>query len=122
TTLLVLMGLPRASGGDVLIFGHRLAPGSDVLTRLGALVEGPGFLPHLSGLENLPLYWRSTGRPMADARLDEALRIAGLDTAIHRTVRAYSHGMKQRLAIAQAMLGLPELLLLDEPTDGLDPP
>jgi ABC-2 type transport system ATP-binding protein len=93
-----------------------------VLTRLGALVEGPGFLPHLSGEENLKLYWRSTGRPFEEARLAEALEIAGLGDSIHRKVRKYSHGMKQRLAIAQAMLGLPELLVLDEPTDGLDPP
>jgi ABC-2 type transport system ATP-binding protein len=73
-------------------------------------------------MENLKLYWKSTGRPEQDAHLDEALDIAGLGDSIHRKVRKYSHGMKQRLAIAQAMLGLPELLVLDEPTDGLDPP
>jgi ABC-2 type transport system ATP-binding protein len=122
TTLRVLMGLTMPTAGDVLVFGHRLVPGSPVLSRLGALVEGPGFLPHLSGRANLQLYWESTGRPEADARLDEALDIAGLGTAIDRKVKTYSHGMKQRLAIAQAMLGLPELLVLDEPTDGLDPP
>ncbi len=66
--------------------------------------------------------WRSTGRPAADAGLDEVLDIAGLGDAVHRRVRTYSHGMKQRLAVAQAMLGRPELLVLDEPTDGLDPP
>jgi ABC-2 type transport system ATP-binding protein len=122
TTLRVLMGLTRPTAGDVLVFGHRLSPGAPVLSRLGALVEGPGFLPHLSGLENLRSYWKATGRPEADARFDDALDIAGLGAAIHRKVRTYSHGMKQRLAIAQAMLGLPELLVLDEPTDGLDPP
>jgi ABC-2 type transport system ATP-binding protein len=122
TALRVLMGLTRPTGGEVLVFGHRLAAGAPVLSRLGALVEGPGFLPHLSGLANLQTYWRSTGRPTADAGLDEALEIAGLGDAIHRKVHTYSHGMKQRLAIAQAMLGLPELLVLDEPTDGLDPP
>jgi len=122
TTLRVLMGLTRLTAGEIHVFGHRLAPGAAVLSRLGALVEGPGFLPHLSGLENLRTFWRSTGRPAADARLDEALEIAGLGDAIHRKVKAYSHGMKQRLAIAQAMLGMPELLVLDEPTDGLDPP
>jgi ABC-2 type transport system ATP-binding protein len=93
-----------------------------VLSRLGALVEGPGFLPHLTGRENLRAYWAATGRPWADARLDEALEIAGLGDSIKRRTGNYSHGMKQRLAIAQAMLGLPELLVLDEPTDGLDPP
>ncbi len=122
TTLRVLLGITQATAGEILIFGHHLRPGAQVLTRLGALVEGPGFLPHLTGLANLQLYWRATGRPAADARLDEALEIAGLGDAVHRKVRKYSHGMKQRLAIAQAMLGLPELLVLDEPTDGLDPP
>jgi ABC-2 type transport system ATP-binding protein len=122
TTLRVLMGLTQPTAGEIYVFGHRLVPGSPVLSRIGALVEGPGFLPHLSGLENLRSYWRATGRPLADARFEEALEIAGLGESVHRKVRTYSHGMKQRLAIAQAMLGLPELLVLDEPTDGLDPP
>jgi ABC-2 type transport system ATP-binding protein len=122
TSLRVLLGMTRATKGEILIFGHHLRPGAEVLGRVGALVEGPGFLPHLSGVDNLRLYWRATGRPEAEARLDEALDIAGLGDAIHRKVRKYSHGMKQRLAIAQAMLGMPELLVLDEPTDGLDPP
>jgi ABC-2 type transport system ATP-binding protein len=116
------MGLTMPTAGEVLVFGHRLVPGSPVLSRLGALVEGPGFLPHLTGLQNLKAYWRATGRPEADARFDEALEIAGLGDSVHRKTKNYSHGMRQRLAIAQAMLGLPELLVLDEPTDGLDPP
>ncbi|HXM54838.1 MAG TPA: alpha/beta fold hydrolase [Candidatus Dormibacteraeota bacterium] len=122
TALRVLLGLIAPTAGDLFVFGHRLVPGAPVLSRLGALVEGPGFLPHLSGLANLRLHWRSTGRPEADAKLDRTLEIAGLGDAVHRRVKTYSHGMKQRLAIAQAMLGLPELLVLDEPTDGLDPP
>ncbi|WP_431882767.1 alpha/beta fold hydrolase [Micromonospora gifhornensis] len=122
TTLRVLMGLTQPTAGEIYVFGHRLVPGSPVLSRIGALVEGPGFLPHLSGLENLKAYWRATGRPEADAHFDQALEIAGLGSSVHRKVRKYSHGMRQRLAIAQAMLGLPELLVLDEPTDGLDPP
>jgi ABC-2 type transport system ATP-binding protein len=122
TALRVLMGLTKPTAGEVLVFGHRLVPGAPVLTRVGALVEGPGFLPHLSGLANLKLYWKATGCPAEQARLDEALEIAGLGSAINRKVKTYSHGMRQRLAIAQAMLGLPELLILDEPTDGLDPP
>ena len=122
TSLRVLLGMTKPTKGEILVFGHHLKPGADVLTRLGALVEGPGFLPHVTGLQNLRLYWQSTGRPQEEARFDEALDIAGLGDAIHRKVRKYSHGMKQRLAIAQAMLGLPELLVLDEPTDGLDPP
>ncbi|GAB7049678.1 alpha/beta fold hydrolase [Catenuloplanes indicus] len=122
TTLRVLMGLTQPTRGEIRIFGHRLTPGSPVLSRVGALVEGPGFLPHLTGEQNLRAYWRATGRPWADARFEEALEIAGLGDSVHRRTRKYSHGMRQRLAIAQAMLGLPELLVLDEPTDGLDPP
>jgi ABC-2 type transport system ATP-binding protein len=122
TTLRVLMGLTQPTAGEIYVFGRRLVPGSPVLSRIGALVEGPGFLPHLSGLDNLKAYWRATGRPWADAHFDEALEIAGLGESVHRKTRKYSHGMRQRLAIAQAMLGLPELLVLDEPTDGLDPP
>ncbi|MGC5019924.1 alpha/beta fold hydrolase [Micromonospora sp. DT47] len=122
TTLRVLMGLTQPTAGEIYVFGHRLVPGSPVLSRIGALVEGPGFLPHLSGLDNLKAYWRATGRPWADAHFDEALEIAGLGASVHRRTKNYSHGMRQRLAIAQAMLGLPELLVLDEPTDGLDPP
>jgi ABC-2 type transport system ATP-binding protein len=122
TTLRVLMGLTMPTAGEALVFGHKLVPGSPVLSRVGALVEGPGFLPHLTGLENLKAYWKATGRPEADAHFDEALEIAGLGDSVHRRTKKYSHGMRQRLAIAQAMLGLPELLVLDEPTDGLDPP
>ena len=122
TTLRVLMGLTMPTAGEALVFGHRLIPGAPILSRVGALVEGPGFLPHLTGYENLRAYWRATGRPWADARFDEALEIAGLGQSVHRRTRNYSHGMRQRLAIAQAMLGMPELLVLDEPTDGLDPP
>jgi ABC-2 type transport system ATP-binding protein len=122
TTLRMLMGLIRPTDGDILVFGHRIRAGAPVLSRLGSFVEGTGFLPHLSGMDNLRLYWRATGRPAADARMEEALEIAGLGSAVHRKVKTYSQGMRQRLAIAQAMLGLPDLLVLDEPTNGLDPP
>ncbi|MFG2605870.1 CocE/NonD family hydrolase [Streptomyces sp. NPDC048514] len=122
TTLRMLMGLIKPDDGEIRVFGHAVRPGAPVLSRVGAFVEGAGFLPHLSGRENLQLYWRATGRPPEDAHLDEALRIAGLGDALARAVRTYSQGMRQRLAIAQAMLGLPDLLILDEPTNGLDPP
>ncbi|MFP3991517.1 alpha/beta fold hydrolase [Streptomyces sp. E11-3] len=122
TTLRMLMGLISPDGGRIRVFGHAISPGAPVLSRVGSFVEGAGFLPHLSGRENLELYWRATGRPAEDAHLDEALEIAGLGDALTRAVRTYSQGMRQRLAIAQAMLGLPDLLILDEPTNGLDPP
>ncbi|MCB5908026.1 alpha/beta fold hydrolase [Streptomyces pinistramenti] len=122
TTLRMLMGLIRPDEGEVRVFGHAIRPGAPVLSRVGAFVEGAGFLPHLSGRANLDLYWQATGRPAADAHIEEALEIAGLGDALQRAVRTYSQGMRQRLALAQAMLGLPDLLILDEPTNGLDPP
>jgi ABC-2 type transport system ATP-binding protein len=93
-----------------------------VQARVGAFIEGPGFLPHLTGRENLRLFWAASGRAPEEAYFETALEIAGLGSSVDRRVRTYSHGMKQRLGIAQAMLGLPEVLVLDEPTNGLDPP
>jgi ABC-2 type transport system ATP-binding protein len=122
TTLRMLMGLIRPTEGRIRVFGHEARPGAPVLSRLGSFVEGTGLLPHLSGRDNLTLYWAATGRPIEDAHLDEAIEVAGLGGAIDKRVRAYSQGMRQRVAIAQAMLGLPDLLVLDEPTNGLDPP
>ncbi|MFJ9338938.1 alpha/beta fold hydrolase [Streptomyces sp. NPDC101733] len=122
TTLRMLMGLITPDAGEIRVFGHPIRPGAPVLSRVGAFVEGAGFLPHLTGRANLELYWQATGRPAEDAHLAEALAIAGLGDALERAVRTYSQGMRQRLAIAQAMLGMPDLLILDEPTNGLDPP
>ena len=121
TTMRMLMGLIAPTEGDIHVFGQPIYFGAPVLTRVGALVEGAGFLPHLSGRENLELYWRASGRA-GDSYLEEVLEIADLGSAIDRKVKAYSQGMRQRLGIAQAMLGKPDLLVLDEPTNGLDPP
>src|SRR5947209_18562290 len=118
----MLMGLIRPTEGRISVFGHEVRPGAPVLSRLGSFVEGTGLMPHLSGRDNLQLYWAATGRPPEDAHLDEAIEVAGLGPAIDKRVRSYSQGMRQRVAIAQAMLGLPDLLVLDEPTNGLDPP
>jgi ABC-2 type transport system ATP-binding protein len=122
TALRVLVGLITPTAGTVHVFGEPVVPGASVLARIGAFIEGPGFLPHLTGRENLRLYWAATGRPDNEAEFQTALDIAGLGPSVDRRVRTYSHGMKQRLGIAQAMLGLPEVLVLDEPTNGLDPP
>ncbi|WP_433653509.1 alpha/beta fold hydrolase [Micromonospora zamorensis] len=121
TTMRILMGMVRGTSGDLLVFGQTVKPGAPVLCRVGALVSGPGLLSHLSGLENLKLYWKVTGRPEADARLSDVLEVAGLGESVHSRVRTYSYGMRQRLGIAQAMLGMPDLLVLDEPVNGLDP-
>jgi ABC-2 type transport system ATP-binding protein len=120
TTLRMLMGLIFPTNGAIYLGGKAIYPGSPSLANLGSFVEGPGFLPHLSGRENLDLYWKSIGRT-GEKYLDEVIEIANLGTALDKKVRAYSQGMRQRLAIAQAMLGMPDLLVLDEPTNGLDP-
>lgn len=122
TTMRMAMGLIRPTGGDTWIFGEHVRPGAPVLARVGSFIEGPGFLPHLTGRQNLDLFWRASGREDGDPHLEQVLDIAGLGSAIDRKVRTYSQGMRQRLGIAQAMLGLPDLLVLDEPTNGLDPP
>lgn len=120
TTLRMMMGLIFPTEGAIFINGKPVYPGSPALSNLGSFVEGPGFLPHLSGRENLALYWRSIGRD-GEQYLDEVVAITKLGTALDKKVRSYSQGMRQRLAIAQAMLGMPDLLVLDEPTNGLDP-
>ena len=84
TTLRMLMGLIHPDAGEVRIFGHRVAPAPRSCPGSGSFVEGPGFLPHLSGRDNLELYWKATGRPTADAQFAEALEIAGLGKALER--------------------------------------
>lgn len=120
TTLRMMMGLIFPTEGAIYMDGKAVYPGSPALANLGSFVEGPGFLPHLTGRENLDLYWKSIGRT-GEKYLDEVLTITKLGTALDKKVRSYSQGMRQRLAIAQAMMGMPDLLVLDEPTNGLDP-
>ena len=122
TTMRMVMGLISPTAGAITAFGEPVFPGAPVLARIGSLVEGAGFLPHLTGRQNLDLYWRAAGRTGDASYLDEVLEIADLGSAIDKRVRSYSQGMRQRLGIAQAMLGKPDLLMLDEPTNGLDPP
>jgi ABC-2 type transport system ATP-binding protein len=120
-TLKILLGLVRPTAGRVELYGQPVRPGAAVLSRVGALVDGPGFVPHLTGRQNLRLAQRMIERRHGRADLDRALTIAGLGEAIERPYHGYSHGMRYRLGLAQALLGAPSLLLLDEPTTGLDP-
>ena len=122
TTLLrIALGLIQPTSGTAYIMGERMHSSHPVLKRVGSLIEGPAFVPHLSGMDNLEYFWCADGSSMRDANLDEALELAGLGSAINRKVRTYSKGMQQRLALAQALLKKPDFLVLDEPTVGLDP-
>ncbi|WP_342800753.1 ABC transporter ATP-binding protein [Nocardia sp. No.11] len=118
TTLRMLAGLIRPSSGTALVRG--LAPGDPaVLRRIGVLIEGPGFYPYLSGRDNLRVLARYRGHRAAD--VERALVRVGLADRADDRFRTYSLGMKQRLGVGAALLGDPDLLILDEPTNGLDP-
>lgn len=125
TTIRMLLGLISPSAGDIRVLGERMPDrGATVLPRVGALVEGPAFAPYLSGTANLVR--RDTADRYApgatrSARVAAALDRVGLSHAAGKHVRAYSLGMKQRLGIAGALLTDRDLLVLDEPTNGLDP-
>jgi ABC-2 type transport system ATP-binding protein len=120
-TLRILLGLVRPTAGRVLLFGEEVRPGAAVLGRVGALVDGPGFVPHLSGRRNLELAARQIELTGGRADLERAVALCRLGEAVDRPFSGYSHGMGYRLALAQALLGEPDLLLLDEPTTGMDP-
>jgi len=120
-TMKILLGLVRPTSGTATIFGEPVRQGARVLGRVGALVDGPGFVPYLSGRRNLDLACRQIRLSGGSADLDAAITATGLDEAIDRRVSDYSHGMRYRLALAQALLGRPDLIVLDEPTTGMDP-
>lgn len=125
STIRMLLGLSNISSGEAYLLGHRMPDRFDrALPGVGALVEGPAFYPFLSGRRNLIRFdaANKTADPKTrEARVDRALARVGLTAAAKKKVHAYSLGMKQRLAIANALLQPRELLILDEPTNGLDP-
>ncbi len=121
TALRMLVGLAWPSGGETRLFDRVVKPGCPELRRVGTMIEHASFVPHLSGIANLRYYWEAGGDRFADADVEGALAVAGLGDAIQRKVKTYSQGMRQRLGIARSLLGRPELLVFDEPTNGLDP-
>ena len=121
TTLRVLVGLLRPTKGSASLLGVSMTPSNPILGRVGTMIEHADFVPFLSGMRNLELHWQEAGGDFAQANVEEALAIADLGDAVHRRVKTYSQGMRQRLGIARALLGRPEVMVLDEPTNGLDP-
>jgi ABC-type multidrug transport system ATPase subunit len=120
TTIRMLLGLIKPSSGSVHIFGQSLNKERlSILRRIGSLVEYPSYYGHLNAVDNLEAIRRILGVPAT--KIAEVLEIVGLAKDARRPVKGYSLGMKQRLGIASALLGNPELLMLDEPTNGLDP-
>ena len=121
TTLKMILGLVRPTAGDIRVLGKKMDGGSRlaVLRQVGSLIESPSYYGHLTGEENLRIVQTLRGVPEKNIR--EVLQIVRLDGQRGKRVAHYSLGMKQRLGLAAALLGYPKLLILDEPTNGLDP-
>lgn len=121
TTMKMLLGLIKPTSGTVKIFGKSMIGNEKkILPRIGCLIESPGFYPNLTGTENLKIFARLRGIPAKNA-IKSALEVVGLPYNDKKLFSQYSLGMKQRLAIALAIMHDPELLILDEPINGLDP-
>ncbi len=121
TTIKMITGLTTITSGSVLICNHSITRGfKNAIKNVGAVVEMPQLYPYMSGLKNLKLYAGFYGK-QAEKRIPQIVKLVGMENRINDKVSTYSLGMKQRLGIAQALLNKPKLLILDEPTNGLDP-
>src|SRR5690625_230371 len=121
TAIRMMVGLMRVSSGDIRIFGKSIQTNfKEAIHKVGAIVENPEIYPFLTGWQNLKHYARMIPG-IRDERIDEVIQLVGLQKPIHQKVSRYSLGMRQRLGIAQALLHRPKVLILDEPTNGLDP-
>lgn len=122
TTIRMLLSLISPTSGTINIFGKSLLENrKEILTNIGAIVEKPDFYLYLPALKNLEILAKMSGKPVTMKRILELLELVGLKDRAKSKVKTYSHGMKQRLGIAQSLLHNPELIVLDEPTTGLDP-
>ncbi len=122
TTIRMLLGLVRPTSGRAEVLGHDIGTArSAIAPKVGAIVESPAFYTYLTGVQNLELLSRSSNRPVDRARIDALLERVGLAERGKHKVKTYSLGMKQRLGIAATLLTDPEIIFLDEPTNGLDP-
>jgi len=122
TTLRMIASLIQPSSGDINVFGLSLAANRyQILSRMGLLVEKPDLYGFLSAYENLKMLSSIHGKTATRERIMEVIRMVGLEGREHDKVRKYSQGMKQRLGIAQALIHDPEIIILDEPSNGLDP-
>jgi ABC-type multidrug transport system ATPase subunit len=122
TTIRMLLTLIQPSSGSIKMFGHDLkAHRKEILRQVGAVVEKPDLYKYLSAWENLSLFARISGVQVSEKKLREQLEIVGLTDRAHSKVRTFSQGMKQRLGIAVALVHDPQLIILDEPVNGLDP-
>ncbi len=119
TTIRMLLGLISPTGGTAEILGQSISHPDKYLSQVGAMIEGPAFYPALSGAENLKVLATLGGFPIE--RVEELIRTVGLEERGQSKYKTYSLGMKQRLGIAAALLPNPKILILDEPTNGLDP-
>ena len=121
TTLKMVLGLAKPTAGEITVFGKHVNPHNRIaiLKQVGSLIESPSYYGHLTGEENLRIIQTLRGAPEKD--IQEVLSIVRLDGQKGKQVAHYSLGMKQRLGLAAALLGFPKLLILDEPTNGLDP-